>query len=903
MQISRLIGIYIVAINMFSCNPAEVDFGDEKPDQNRFTKVTLVEKLDEPMELEVLDDGKVIIIERKGKIKMYDPDSGETSQIGFIPVYPESEDGLLGLAKDPGFNENQWIYLYYSPAGPDSINRLSRFTLKNNLLNQDSEKIMLEIPVFRGCCHSGGSIEFDSQGNLYLSLGDDTSPFESDSYNPIDERPGRAEAFDAQRSSANSNDLRGGIIRIKPTPEGGYTIPEGNLFPVGTKNSRPEIYVKGNRNPFRISLDPKNGFLYWGEVGPDAGRDSLQRGPKGYDEVNQARKAGFFGWPYFIADNKPYWYYDFETQKSIYEYKADSVFNNSPNNTGVKHFPDAQPAFIYYPYSESIEFPLVGEGGRNAMAGPVFYHDLFEKSEVKFPKYYHGKLFIYDWMRNWIFLVTMDADQNFQSMEQFMPSTKFDKPMDMQFGADGALYVLEYGTYWNAQNDDSGLYRIEFSAGNRKPIAHIKADKTQGAAPLEVRFSGEESYDFDEGDTLIYAWSFDGSEEIQSTDINPVFEFDKPGNYKTILTVRDRKGKETISTLDIEVGNEPPTIRFELEGNKSFYWGKSQLDYHVEVNDLEDGSLESGTIPEQNVLVTLDYLQEGFDRIESTSGHQQTISSPYVVGQNLTLTNGCNACHAPEKGSVGPSYLEVARFYRQNKAAEALLIKKVETGGSGVWGERLMPSHSHIESAEISEMVRYILSLGESNETSPSSRFPVSGKFTLDKHMDENINGTYILTATYEDMGALGSLPILRREQLVLRHPLVPAANANRFEGAAKANHSGSRLVKFTEDGSYLVFENIDLTGIDQLEFSLDPAGVRGKLEIRTGGVNGSLLGETKLLSIADKPADVKGKWFDYSVKLQPSAATEDLYIVFKAESDVSIWNSFLLNTVYFGKQ
>src|SRR5579872_1137783 len=91
----------------------------------------------------------------------------------------------------------------------------------------------------------------------------------------------------------------------------------GNLFSPGTPKTRPEIYVMGNRNPYRISVDQKNSFLYWGEVGPDANNDSLDtRGPRGYDEVNQARKAGFFGWPLFIANNIPYREYDYATGKT-----------------------------------------------------------------------------------------------------------------------------------------------------------------------------------------------------------------------------------------------------------------------------------------------------------------------------------------------------------------------------------------------------------------------------------------------------------------------------------------------------------------------------------------------------------------------------------------------------------
>src|SRR3546814_2925659 len=79
----------------------------------------------------------------------------------------------------------------------------------------------------------------------------------------------------------------------------------------------------GNRNPYRISVDPKTGFLYWGEVGPDSGKDSLEtRGPKGYDEINQAREAGNFGWPYFIGDNYAYWQYDYRSEEHTSELQS-----------------------------------------------------------------------------------------------------------------------------------------------------------------------------------------------------------------------------------------------------------------------------------------------------------------------------------------------------------------------------------------------------------------------------------------------------------------------------------------------------------------------------------------------------------------------------------------------------
>ena len=132
------------------------------------------------------------------------------------------------------------------------LNRLSRFTLKNGKLDMDSESILLDIPTDRRdhVCHQAGSLAFGPGGLLYLSTGDNTNPFESDGFAPLDEREGH-EHMDAMRSAGNSNDLRGKILRILPT-ETGYKIPPGNLFAPGKAKTRPEIYVMGCRNPFRI---------------------------------------------------------------------------------------------------------------------------------------------------------------------------------------------------------------------------------------------------------------------------------------------------------------------------------------------------------------------------------------------------------------------------------------------------------------------------------------------------------------------------------------------------------------------------------------------------------------------------------------------------------------------------
>lgn len=430
-----------------------------------------VDTLKNPMELAVAADGRVFYAERAGVIKLWKPDTKTTVEIARIPVFSGLEDGMLGITLDPNFMTSGWIYLNHSlpetttdSAGKKAgIIRVSRYTLTGDKLDLGSEKKILDIPTQREeCCHVGGSLTFDSAGNLYVSVGDNTNPFGSDSYAPIDERPGRS-PWDSQKSAANPNDLRGKVNRIHPEPDGSYTIPKGNLFAPGTPGTRPEIYVMGCRNPFRISVDRKTGYLYWGDVGPDAGGPNPQRGPAGFDEINQARAAGFFGWPYFIADNKPYVEYDFATGVSGKPFDALHPVNKSPNNTGRHDLPPAQPAFIYYPYSPSTRFPVVnGGGGRTAMAGPVYYFNPDLASPRKLPKEFDHTLFIYEWSRNWIIAVHLDAEDRIAKMERFCGKMTFIRPMDMELGPDGCLYIIETGTAWE-NNLDSQVIRVEYT--------------------------------------------------------------------------------------------------------------------------------------------------------------------------------------------------------------------------------------------------------------------------------------------------------------------------------------------------------------------------------------------------------------------------------------------------------
>jgi cytochrome c len=412
------------------------------PESNRYSYQILSQGMDEPMQMAILPNFDVLFVERKGAVKLYSNETKKTTTLANFDVFSGIEDGLLGVALDPDFEQNHWVYFYYAVAGERAINRLSRIELKENTLLLSTEKTLLEIPTQRQyCCHSAGYLEFGPDGLLYLSTGDNTNAEETEGYNPVDERPGR-ELADDQATAASTNDLRGKILRIKPEADGTYSIPEGNLFPPGTPNTLPEIYTMGHRNPYRFTVDSKNGFVYWGDIGPDTKVPSSE-GTLSFDEINQAREPGFFGWPYFLGENESFPYYNFETKVEGPKFDPVNPINKSPNNTGLQELPPAQPAMIWYGDGASAKFPLVGKGGQSAMAGPVYYSDLYPDAPYKLSSYYDGKLIIYDWVRRWFMAVTFDEQKNYLRMEPFLDHITFTAPTDIKIASDGAVYILE----------------------------------------------------------------------------------------------------------------------------------------------------------------------------------------------------------------------------------------------------------------------------------------------------------------------------------------------------------------------------------------------------------------------------------------------------------------------------
>ncbi|MFC9609240.1 PQQ-dependent sugar dehydrogenase [Streptomyces sp. NPDC056938] len=580
-----------------------------------FQQVTLAkgaEEVGEPMSLAVLPDRKVLHTSRDGVLRLTD-ENGTTKVAGKLDVYSHDEEGLQGVGVDPKFSDNHFIYLYYAPpldtpAGDapndgtaadfkpfDGHNQLSRFVLNaDGTLDNASEKKILEIPTSRGiCCHVGGDIDFDKDGNLYLSTGDDSNPFSSDGYTPIDEQPTRNPAYDARRSAGNSNDLRGKVLRIKVNDDATYSIPDGNLFAPGTDKTRPEIYAMGFRNPFRISVDKPTGIVYVGDYGPDAGTADPKRGPAGQVEFNRITKAGNFGWPYCTGNNDAYIDYDFATKTSGAAFDCAAPKNTSPHNTGIVDLPPAQPAWIPYDGGSVPEF---GTGSESPMGGPVYRYDAASTSPVKFPEAYDGDFFAGEFGRQWIKRIEQDGDGKVTSINPF-PWTGT-QVMDMAFGPDGALYVLDYGLSWFGGDEHSGLYRIENATGGHSPVVDAKVDKTSGQAPLKTRFSSTAT-DAD-SDALTYSWNFgDGT---SGTGAAPSHTYKKNGTYTATVTAKDATGRTGSADVHIVVGNTAPKVTLELPADGQLFTFGDKVPFKVKVADPEDGTIDCSKVKVTHIL-------------------------------------------------------------------------------------------------------------------------------------------------------------------------------------------------------------------------------------------------------------------------------------------------------------
>ncbi|WP_028662803.1 ThuA domain-containing protein [Saccharomonospora halophila] len=547
-----------------------------------------------------------------GTLHQWDPETEQVTKLTTLEVFGnrgsgdeliKSEEGLLGMALDPSFADNGWMYVYWMPYGSiDTDKRIgkrtvSRFTYDHatSTIDKASRVDLLQWDTqIHSCCHAGGGMDFDNEGNLYIATGDSNSSRGSEGYSGNNwTKDYKGVSFqDARRTSGNTNDLNGKILRIHPEDDGSYTIPEGNLFPEAdypADKTRPEIYVMGVRNPARIQYDRENDWLTAAWVGPDAFEPSPELGPAKYETATIITSAGNQGWPYCMGDKQPYRDRS-NTDASVLTgwYECDDLKNTSPRNTGLVDIPDARSNMIWYsPHGGGPVFPDRGDGGgvpsyvreeatytqpyltggaQAIMSGPTYHRSATDTdSGVAWPAHWDGKWLLGDQSNaNNRVAVTVDPDTvdeaapplYAEDLRDIIPMGGGDRElqswMDADFGPDGALYMIDYGGGFFSLSDNQKLIRVTYNGGASTPRPQAEATAVQGS-PLTMAFTGARS------GGVSYEWDFgDGA---TSTEANPRHTYAATGTYTATLTVTYADGETATTSTEVTVACAVPDDR------------------------------------------------------------------------------------------------------------------------------------------------------------------------------------------------------------------------------------------------------------------------------------------------------------------------------------------------------
>src|SRR5213596_751051 len=225
-----------------------------------FVETTVASGIASPTAMAIAPDGRIFVCSQSGALRVIK--NGVLLATPFVTLSVDSvgERGLLGVAFDPHFTLNHYIYLYYTVPGTPAHNRVVRFTANGDVVLPGSRVILLELdPLSTATNHNGGALHFGPDGKLYIAVGDNAKG----------------------SNSQNLSNLLGKILRI--APDG--TIPPDNPF-VQSTTARHEIWALGLRNPFTFAFRGTTNFIYINDVGQST-----------WEEIDLGQAGANYGWP------------------------------------------------------------------------------------------------------------------------------------------------------------------------------------------------------------------------------------------------------------------------------------------------------------------------------------------------------------------------------------------------------------------------------------------------------------------------------------------------------------------------------------------------------------------------------------------------------------------------------
>jgi glucose/arabinose dehydrogenase len=225
-----------------------------------FTESVVASGLASPTAMALAPDGRLFIAQQGGQLRVAKNGVLLSTPFLTVPVNANGERGLVGVAFDPAFASNQWVYVYYTATSPTVHNRVSRFTASGDTAVAGSETVILDLNNLEAEIHNGGAMHFGPDGKLYIAVGEN----------------GLAS------NSQTLGNLLGKILRINKDG----SIPTDNPFYTSAVGVNRAIWSLGLRNPFTFSFQPGTGRMFINDVG-----QSL------WEEVNDGIAGANYGWP------------------------------------------------------------------------------------------------------------------------------------------------------------------------------------------------------------------------------------------------------------------------------------------------------------------------------------------------------------------------------------------------------------------------------------------------------------------------------------------------------------------------------------------------------------------------------------------------------------------------------
>ncbi len=597
---------------------------------------SLVAAVDSPTALAFTPDGRLIVTQQFGFVRIVQ--GGSLLPTPALDFYNNNrtctdfERGFLGVAVDPNFAANNFIYLFYTynkfpgfgcPANTaqSPVNRVSRLTLPpSNIIAPASEVVILDNIQSPNGNHNGGDLHFAPDGTLYVSVGDGGCQLT----NPANCQPDNANA-------RRRDILLGKILRINSDG----TIPASNPWRLNAGSRRcgnpagippgsgdcQETFSWGLRNPFRFAFRPGLSSFFINDVGQDT-----------WEEIDEGASGADYGW----------------------NVREGHCANSSTTTCSPASPPPASMTDPVFDYEHSLV--------RNGINCTSITGGAFVPAGV-WPAAYDNAYMYSDYVCGNVFTLTPNGGGGY-TFSDFATALGNSSAVTLIFGPFGATQSLYYTTY----NNGGEVHRVDYVGGtNQSPVAVGSGSPTNtAAASLTVNFSSAGSNDPDAGNTITFDWDF-GDLSPHSTAANPSHLYTAIGTYFATLRVTDNLGAiSNLVTIRIDVGNTPPVPVISVPtAGATFRVGQS-VTLTGSATDPQDGALPAGSLSWTALLHHVDINFPG-------NAHTHPLLGP-VTGFTAPLT-----CPAPEDfNATALSYVELRLTATDSRGLAAVLSRNFQ---------------------------------------------------------------------------------------------------------------------------------------------------------------------------------------------------------------------------------